>query len=261
MRPGRVDGVGHVDGERSTTASGPRVPVRWTFRLGSAPPSVWSWPKGGAPPLDQLAAVRRPRSSEHNRHVPVTAYTITNGDFVSLESGLEHDLLRRLDRDPTVRRIVAQPLRLSWREAEPRSHTPDLLTVHADATVMVWDVRAVDKQDQQFHTKSALTRQACASVGWGYEVFAGMDDLERLNTMWLNGFRRAPPWASRHEEAIRAAAGWDGATLATVFAHDDGTGELISTAWHLLWRGVLDIDVTAPWTPATTVTLGGGARR
>jgi hypothetical protein len=259
MRPGRVDGVG--DGDSAATASGTGVHVRWTFRLGADPPSVWSWPERNAPPLDQLAPVRRPRSSEHNRHVPVTAYTTTNGDFVSLESGLEHDLLRRLDRDPTVLRIVAQPLALSWRGSEPGSHTPDLLTVHTDAAPSVWDVRAVDKQDQHFETTSALTRQACTSVGWGYQVFAGMDDLERLNTMWLNGFRRPPPWASRHEERIRAAAGCDRATLSTVFARDDGSGELISTVWHLLWRGVLDVDMTAAWTPATGVTLGIGARR
>ena len=261
MRPGRVDDVGHGDGDSTATASITRVPVRWTFRLGSAPPSVWSWPKGSAPPLDQLAPVRRPRSSEHNRHVPVTAYTMTNGDFVSLESGLEHDLLRRLDRDPSVLRIVAQPLTLSWRGSEPGSHTPDLLAVHAGAAPTVWDVRATDRQDQQFDTKSALTRQACASVGWGYQIFAGMDDLERLNMMWLNGFRRVPPWASRHEERARAAAGCAAATLATVFAHDDGSGELISTVWHLLWRGALDIDLTASWTPATRVTLGAGAHR
>ena len=253
MRPGRVVGVG--DGDCAATASSTDVHVRWTFRLGPGPPSVWSWPERSDPPLDQLAPVRRPRSSEHNRHVPVTAYTMTNGDFVSLESGLEHDLVRRLDRDPTVLRIVAQPLTLSWRGSEPGSHTPDLLTVHAGAAPTVWDVRALDKQDQQFETKSALTRRVCTSVGWGYEVFAGMDDLERLNTMWLNGFRRAPPWASRHEKRARAAAGCDGATLASIFAHDDGSGELISTVWHLLWRGALDIDMTAPWTPTTAVAL------
>jgi hypothetical protein len=261
MRPGQVDDVGHVDGDNAATASGTGMPVRWTFRLPPQPPMVWSWPKGGAPPLDQLGPVRRPRSSEHNRHVPVTAYTMTNGDYVSLESGLEHDLLRRLDRDPSVLRIVAQPLTLSWRGSEPGSHTPDLLTVHAGAAPTVWDVRAVDKQDQHFETTSTLTRQACTSVGWSYQVFAGMNDLERLNMMWLNGFRRAPPWASRHEGAILAAAGRDGATMASVFAHDDGSGESISTVWHLLWRGVLDVDVTAPWTPATGVTLGIGAHR
>ena len=68
----------------------------------------------------------------------------------------------QLDRDPTVLRIVAQPLTLSWRGSEPGSHTPDLLTVHAGAAPTVWDVRALDKQDQQFETKSALTRRVCA---------------------------------------------------------------------------------------------------
>lgn len=254
MRPGRVVGVG--DG--APTANGTDVHVRWTFRVGAEPPRVWSWRDRGAPPLDQLAPVRQPQSSEHNRHVPVTAYTMTNGDFVSLESGLEHDLVRRLDRDQTVLRIVAQPLTLSWSGSEPGNHTPDLLSVHADDAPTVWDVRAIDQQDQHFDVRSAMTREACTLVGWSYEIFAGMDDLERLNMMWLNGFRRAPPWAGRLQEQIYAAAGCDGATLASIFAHDDGSGELISTVWHLLWRGALYIDMMAPWTPTTAVTLSIG---
>ena len=56
-----------------------------------------------------------------------------------------------------------------------------------------------------------IAKQVAAQRSAGAMIFAGMDDLERLNMMWLNGFRRAPPWAGRLQEQIYAAAGCDGA--------------------------------------------------
>jgi hypothetical protein len=49
----------------------------------------------------------------------VTAFAMTNDDHVWLESGLEHDLLRKCDRHPDVEWLVSQPFRLAW--AEPPS--------------------------------------------------------------------------------------------------------------------------------------------
>ena len=83
-----------------------------------------------------------------------------------------------------------------------------------------------------------------------------MDDLEQLNTMWLNGFRRAPSGPADARNGPGRRRGATGPTFwGDIFAHDDGSGELISTVWHLLWRGALDIDMTAPWTPTTAVAL------
>lgn len=254
MRPCRAAVVG--DGVRAANATGLRV--RWEFRLGADPPAEWPWLQRGAPPLNRLAPMRQPRSSEHHRHVPVTTYSMTNRDFVSLESGLEHDLVRRLDRDRRVLRIVPQPFTLSWSGSQQGRHTPDIMSVHSEDAPTVWDVRASEKHDADFTVASAITGTACARAGWRYEVFAGMDDTERLNMLWLHGFRRTPPWADRLGEQIRAAAGADGATLGTVFACDDGSGELISAVWHLVWRGVLHIDMTAPWDRGTAVMLGVG---
>lgn len=237
-------------------ANGTDVRLTWEFSIAGEPPEQWSWSERGTPPLDQLGPVRRPRSSEHHRHVPVTAYSITNGGFVHLESGLEHDLFRRLERDSTAVRIVAQPFELSWNGSETGSHTPDLLTTRADGVPTVWDVRPPEEQDQDFCEKSAITRQACTLVGWHYEVFAGMEEIERLNMLWLYGFRRKPAWAGRHEIQVCVAVGPGGCTLADVFAHDDGSGELISTMWHLLWCNELHIGMKVRWTLGTVVTLG-----
>lgn len=131
--------------------------MTWEFRIAGPVATPWLWDEQGSPTIELLEPVRKPRSSEHNRHVPVTAYSITNATHIALESGLEHDLLRRVDRDPDAARIVAQPFRLSWTEPSAGSHTPDLLVGYADGRVVVWDARSTDDQDEDFKTKAAVS--------------------------------------------------------------------------------------------------------
>ena len=231
--------------------------VAWFFRIDGADPVKWDW--RAPPPAKDLAPVRTPRSSASNRHIPVTAHSMTNGGVVHLESGLEHDLLRTLDRDPGIAAIVAQPLRLSWSAPMPTSHTPDLLTVRRDGEVTVWDVRAAEQQDDDFAKKSAVARDACAVVGWRYEVFTGCGITERLNRMWLNGFRRRPEWTHRYDNVVREAARQVPTTIGRLFALDDGSGELKAIVWHLLWCGVLQVDMTEPWDLDTSVSMSAEA--
>lgn len=231
------------------------VRLTWRFRLDADAPEDWSWASRGAPPVERLKPVRKPRSSKRHRHIPPHAYSTTICDFLWLESGLEHDLVRRLDRDPLITRIVAQPLRLSWTGAIGGGHIPDLLTVEAGNLVTIWDVRPAERQEDKFALKSRITRDACAKVGWRYEVFAGLHPIERLNLLWLNGFRQRPAWADRVVADIRRAADRPGVTLGDLFAEDDGTGELKSTVWHMLWHGDLATDMTIAWGLDTIVGL------
>lgn len=230
--------------------------LTWTFKLQGCA-VVWLWQRSGAPPLSGLEPVRRPVVSTFSRHVAVTAYSMSNGAAVPLESGLEHDLFRRLDRDRGISRLVSQPFRLAWK-GSPGRHIPDLLTVGVDGQVTVWDVRAPEKQDDEFKIQSEITHTACTAVGWRYEVFGGMDQTERLNLMWLNGFRRKPPWADHYEHRIIELASKRGATLGDLFGVDTGSGELKSTVWHLIWNGSLMIDGRARWGLHTPVLAPTG---
>ncbi|SPM33777.1 hypothetical protein MRAB57_1581, partial [Mycobacterium rhizamassiliense] len=229
------------------------VITQWLVRLsGSNSFENWDWRQRGAPPVDALVSVRRPHSSKRNRHIPVTAYSMTNGDHIVLESGLEHDLLRRVDRDPAVRRITAQPFRLAWAGSTPGFHIPDLLTLDVDGSVTVWDARPPEGQDDEFLRAVAETREACSAVGWAHEIFSGLELVERLNLLWLHGFRRPPPWLCRYERQILTAA-QDGTTIEQLFALDQGDGEVISCIWHLVWTGALRADITAVLDPKSSV--------
>ena len=246
-------------GNRLLTVVDPVPSVSWAFRVSGGVDEAWAWEERGAPALGLLSPVRKPRSSERNRHVPVTAYSMTNSGHVALESGLEHDLLRKIDRDPSVVRIATQPFRLSWTDPVAGAHTPDLLAMAADGGITVWDVRAADHQDEDFQAKAAITARACEGVGWAYRVFPGLGDVERLNLLWLHGFRRTPEWSERFANDIQSAVGTHATTLGELFRLGDDTGELRSVVWHLIWSGCLTVDLTAPLTERSFVGLAAGS--
>lgn len=78
--------------------------VTWAFRCSAAAAAeTWNWEVQSSPPVRLLQPIRETRASRHARHLPVTAFSMTNDDHVWLESGLEHDLLRKCDRNPNVR--------------------------------------------------------------------------------------------------------------------------------------------------------------
>ena len=89
-----------------------RAAVTWRFRFaGDKVSRVLNWRSDG-PPDPHVVPIRKPRSSERHRHIPVTAYSLTMRDHLELESGLEHDLLRRLDRLNDIVALIPQPCQL-----------------------------------------------------------------------------------------------------------------------------------------------------
>ncbi|WP_286931532.1 MULTISPECIES: TnsA-like heteromeric transposase endonuclease subunit [Aeromicrobium] len=201
--------------------------------------------------------VRGPRSTAASRHVPVRAHSVTTGAEVLLESGLEHDLLRELDRLECVNWIVAQPLRLLFergagmhRGHAVRRHVPDLLTVTSDGSVTVWDARPPERQDERFLESVQRTRTACEERGWRHRVFAGHSAVKRANLMWLHGFRNPEPWHLVIRMEMARAAGAQFFQLRQL--PDVADRQLIvATLWHLVWCGDVQVDLERPLTTET----------
>jgi len=216
----------------------------------------WDW-STGRPPVRALGSIRRPQSTAASRHVPVEAHSVTTGRTIRLESGLEHDLLRALDRQHGVVWLVAQPARLTFpvkRKGRWIRHIPDLISLAACGAVTVWDARAEPKQGEDFRRKATLTAGACAHVGWEYRVFAGYGDVRRANLMWLQAYRRAQPWYDPSRDVLAELLTGGTATVATVLAADAGSGHVISAMWHYLWRGDIGCELDQPITLATVLT-------
>lgn len=221
----------------------------------------WDCDSLGAPEPLNLFPVRRPSSGDMSRHIPVTAYSVKTGTHHELESMLEHELFRELDRRRDVVWLLAQPLVLHLPGHRIASHTPDLLSVHDDGAITLWDARPRERVDEQFQDNAALTRKAAAAIGWRYEVFHGAARVERLNTRWLHEARRPQPWhETQRAELMSILAGCAGsrdANVGDILRRDDP--ELTSTMWHLLWAGEITCDLTQPIRAATRLTWAPGS--
>lgn len=227
--------------------------MEWVFAV-RGEMQRWDWATGG-PPLPELRSVRRPTSRSDARHVPVRAYSTTTRAHLYLESGLEHDLVRVLDRDPETVHLVAQPAVLRWpvERRRARAHVPDLLSMRADGSVTIWDVRPHAKTDYgTFAEDVTVTRDACEAVGWDFEVFTGLIDVHRHNLLWLNAYRQEPAWASEHRIDVLDSVG-EGCTLGELMGGADP--ERRAVVWHMVWSGDLQVDLAQRLVPSTAVTL------
>lgn len=236
--------------DSSGASFGERLSARWLFHL-DGELVEWEWPLTLDPRL--LGSVREiKRSRSRQSHTPRWAYSTTMGRHLRLESSLEHDLMRDLDRRSDVAVLVSQPARLEWPGPCKRleQHIPDLLSVDTSNVMTIWDVRPAEKQDEEFLADSERTRQACAAVGWRYEVFSGMASVRRINLMWLDGFRRPMPWYEPGCAAIREALPMGG-TIAQVQHLDGRAGHVLSAMWHGVWSGQLVADPDARFSGET----------
>lgn len=226
--------------------------VEWWFDVGSG---TQAWDGEQIPDPRSMRRVRTPNSNAKSRHVPVFAYSTTTGGHLKFESGLEHDLLRELDRRKDVVWLVSQPMRLrlpAKRQRRRLEHTPDVLCMEQSGVVTVWDVRAKQSQDDDFNIKAELTGPACRGLGWKYEVFTGLTPVRRANLVWLHGFRREP-WEYPANLAALARTNRI-RTIGDVIAQDRDSGQVTASMWHAIWRGDLHCDLDRHLSRSTPLT-------
>lgn len=229
----------------------------WLIKLeDEAKPSVWDWGVA-SPPVRQIRPVRDPATSAKQRHIVVLAFAVTTRSSHLLESGLEHDLLRQLDRDPEIDWIVAQPFQLQVAGIDAFKHIPDLLSQDRSGQVTVWDARPLDRQDAKFARAAAYTADACRDVGWQYQVFAGFNPTERLNRLWLHSSRQAPRWLDEYSAGIVDVLSTRPRTLGELFDQGADRQRAKAVVWHLMWRGTVWADLTQSINERTQVVLAG----
>lgn len=188
-----------------------------------------------------LSSVRVPKARALSKHIPASPFCWTTQSHVVVESGLELDLLRELDRRAEVSWLVTQPMRLVFSDGT--SHVPDLLEIRDDG-VRVWDVRPQRRHDESFHKVAARTEAGCAAAGWEYAVFDDGSPVRRSNIRWLSCY--AVSEALWSLDAVLSAVGSGRAgTIGELMDLFDGQLEILSALWHLVWRGdvVADLDV------------------
>lgn len=189
------------------------------------------------------------RHSQTNR--PGLYWTVTETAHVPYESLIELLTLLRLDRDPEIAHILAQPFRLFINEPRGKSYVPDFLTVRGDRSVEIVEVKPLHKmKDPRTVATDDWARKAIEPHGWRYLVVNEPGVQLGYNLRFLAGYRR--PWLFNGEVLATVRANtyqpeFFGALEARI-AELTGVHALIvrSHLLHLLWTGDLACDLNRP---------------
>ncbi len=189
-------------------------------------------------------------------------WAATTGQHVAYESWLERSVVMRLDFDPQVVGLAAQPFWLHWHDGHrERRHAPDYFARRDDGTGVVVDVRADDRIKARGAEAFAATARACAQVGWEFQRLGAAPVVSDANLRWLAGYRHPRCWREEVADALMA-------TFVTPRSLLDGVAAVgqriavLPVAFHLLWRQVLVADLaTAPLGPSILVQARPGAAR
>jgi hypothetical protein len=205
--------------------------------------------------FEACTPVRGFPSYKGQRHYNGRWWTATTSSLVGYESWLERDRLVLLDFDPNVVGIAAQPFWLFWTTAEgkARSHAPDYFARLADGSALVLDVRSAERIKARDRIAFGATREACATLGWRYEVAGAPPDALLANLRWLAGYRHPRHHLPDIAAALRAAF----AAPAGLLDGAEDVGDPIAVLpvlFHLLWRRELHTDLRRPMHPEVVVT-------
>ncbi|MEU4233221.1 TnsA-like heteromeric transposase endonuclease subunit [Nonomuraea sp. NPDC026600] len=178
-------------------------------------------------------------------------WSATEADLVVYESRLELARLLYADFDPRVRRIIAQPFRMTAHvDGATRAHVPDYLLL-ADTGPVVVDVKPAHRlSKEEVAFTFAWSRKVIESRGWGYQVWSEPPVAELENLRFLAGFRREWLFAPEILEALDRAE-LDGAPLAEAFAMAPEFDSRLARAsvFHQMWAGRLTTDLKTPLGP------------
>jgi hypothetical protein len=191
-------------------------------------------------------------------------WAATTGEHVAYESWLERSVVMRLDFDPQVVGLAAQPFWLHWHDGHrQRRHAPDYFMRRDDGTGVVVDVRADDRIRAGDAEAFAATARACAQVGWEFVRLGAAPLVAQANLRWLAGYRHPRCWRPETAAALMASFAAPRGLLDGVRMVGQQIA-VLPVAFHLLWRQVLVADLaTAPLEPSTLVQArpGSGAAR
>jgi len=210
--------------------------------------------------FERVSPVRSFGSFRGQRSFQGSWWFATTGEHVGFESWVERDAVMLLDFDPDVIAVSSQPFCLRWvNQPGARRHVPDFFARLADGSALVIDVRPDELIGADDAEVFAATQRACAAVGWGYRRAGVVDAVLAANVRWLSGFRhrRCVNALAGSELVRRVAAGPMTVTGLVALAGDRMA--VLPTLYHLLWRGVLDADLTAALLSGRTVVRAGRA--
>jgi hypothetical protein len=219
-----------------------------SFRTESGMTEDEPWPLADSGVLSGTVPWRTFRWYYGQRHYSGLYWSATMRDHVIYESRLELSRLIFADFDRGVHRILAQPFLLKAEiGGKIRRHIPDyfLLTDHGPVVVDVKPGHLLARPKVAFTFE--WTRRLVEARGWRYEIWSEPRSPELENLRFLAGYRR--PWLfdTSPLDQVRAAE-VEGRPFGEVVSglRDCDPAVARAAVLHLIWRGELETDLSAP---------------
>jgi hypothetical protein len=175
------------------------------------------------------------------------------GSHVWYESLFEMTALMSMDFTGGITAVASQSMMMQFRDGTV--HYPDLFAVHRDGRKVVIDVRPKERIDDAAKVQFAQTKELCDLVGWGYQLFTEIDPVAKANLEWLSGYRH-PRYLPNPEVTNKlVTAARRGRTFRDLIklagTEHDALGAM--AVYSLLWRRILQFDMTTQLTTVTTI--------
>lgn len=122
------------------------------------------------------------RLNRHSRQ-----FFAPQGSHVWCESALEAEALLVLDFEGDVRRIAAQPMKITF--ADGTHHFPDFFALLRNRDHVVYDVKPSGRMTTDAAAQFAKTATVCAQIGWRHEVLHEPHPVKLHNLEWLRAAR------------------------------------------------------------------------
>lgn len=204
-------------------------------------------------PFEYVPPVRSFPSYKGQRNYPGFYYAACLDAHVEFESWFERDEAMALDFDTDVVVFAAQPFWLSWSDTDRvRSHAPDFFARTRTGIGIVVDCRPQNRIKPRDAQSFAAIERACGEVGWHYRLVTSHDPVWLANVRWLAGYRHR----RCYREALVSPLTDAFASPRPLFEAVEGIGDPIAvlpTAYHLLWTGQLQADLTLRLDASSTI--------
>src|SRR5690606_11240914 len=149
---------------------------------------------------------KAPRKIGTNRRSLTGQVSMRGGRYaVAFESSLERDFVMLQDFDPTVERVISQPICLTFidEEGERRQYTPDYQVFARSGAVMLYEIKYrsdLREQWRDLRPKFKATIRYCSQRDWRFKI---MTDQEIRGTAYLDNVRFLRPYLDRRIDVER----------------------------------------------------------
>ncbi|MEO8220306.1 MAG: TnsA-like heteromeric transposase endonuclease subunit [Specibacter sp.] len=207
--------------------------------------------------------VRKPPTYRGQRNYPGLFWSATTRSFLIYESLLELDYLWLADFYPAVDWIATQPFELSGRfGGRDHRHVPDVMLRSQHGRILIVDVKPKSRlENAEIAAVFDWTGDVCAQHGWDYEVWSGASEI-LLRNIKLLACARLPIYFDRQianrviDACVEPRAFTDIIRVSSASAAEERIVRPV--VFHLLWRGILTVDLEFPITESTCLTARRG---